>query len=162
MTFGCARAALDVPLEDAGLFVRPDHPRLGASPDALTQAPLRGIVEVKCPAHNVHEEIPAVYMAQIQGQMAICERDWCHFVSYHRTNGMRVFVVPRDDAYWAWMLPQLNAFVRCVDTRTAPLRRSQRERAEPPGAFWARMCRSHPLCAAAVDVRLVYNGGVLL
>jgi len=141
----CDHAALAIPLESAGLFVHPGYRRLGASPDALTQAPLHGIVEVKCPASKVHEGIPAWYMAQIQGQLAICEREWCDFVSYHRIKGMRVFRVRFDDAYWAWMLPRLNSFMHCVDTRTAPLRRSQSVATPPPpGAFW--FCR---VCARA-------------
>ncbi|MEO1169635.1 MAG: lambda exonuclease family protein [Pseudomonadota bacterium] len=66
-----------------------DHPVVdmsGASPDGLVGDD--GLVEIKCPNTATHIDtlqgsaIPTKYFAQMQWQMACCERDWCDFASF--------------------------------------------------------------------------------
>ena len=79
----------------------------GVSPDGLIGTD--GMIEIKSPTPPAHREYmalkkePTTYTAQIQGQLWVCERAWCDFVSYHpefpenaRLVVRRVF---RDDAY---------------------------------------------------------------
>ena len=88
---------------DCGLFVCEDKQFLGASPDLLIECSCcgKGVLEIKCPYSIVNEEptpsnLPYLilnnnqvtlkqndqYYAQVQGQMAITKRSWCHFMVY--------------------------------------------------------------------------------
>lgn len=79
----------------------------GASPDGLVGED--GLIEIKCPNTATHietlkrKEIPAQYMAQVQGQMWITRRKWCDFVSFdpRLPKNAQLFIkrVPRDDEY---------------------------------------------------------------
>lgn len=79
----------------------------GVSPDGLVDA--NGMTEFKCPTEGVHREYmqrkdePPEYRAQIQGQLWVCEREWCDFASYHpdfpENAQLIVRRVFRDDAY---------------------------------------------------------------
>lgn len=57
----------------------------GCSPDGM---PLDGLLEIKCPETKTFmrwvmaDKVPTEHMAQIQGQLWICEKDWCDFVAY--------------------------------------------------------------------------------
>ena len=85
----------------SGLVVDPQYPFLGASPDALIECCCcdgKGIVEIKCPFsskdHHPSElhklknsflnEIGLCqnhkYFTQVQGQLAICRKEYCDFV----------------------------------------------------------------------------------
>jgi len=69
--------------DDAGLY--------GCSPDGLVDD--NGLVEFKCQIakkhvetllyYRKHEKCPTDFVAQTQGQMYICEREWCDLVFYH-------------------------------------------------------------------------------
>ena len=96
-----------------GLTVDPEYPYLGASPDGAVSCTYcgAGLLETKCPYkhrdehphHNIsdsnfclHRVAEAVqlktthnYYLQIQGQMAICKRDYCDFVCW-TVKGMHV------------------------------------------------------------------------
>jgi hypothetical protein len=69
-------------------FCRHDTLQIGASPDRLIDDD--GALEVKCPELLAHldymdlppGQAPTCYVAQVQGEMWICERRWCDFVSY--------------------------------------------------------------------------------
>ena len=91
---------------NAGLHVNPDFPHLGASPDATVNCECcgTGVVEIKCPfkhrdvhPHNVTD--PGFYLVrsddnelhlsqehdyyyQVQGQLAVCNVDYCDFVCW--------------------------------------------------------------------------------
>lgn len=67
-----------------------DHPSIdmaGGSPDGLIGSD--GMVEFKCPTQTVHYRyfrglpIPDEYMAQIQWNLAVTGRQWCHWVSFY-------------------------------------------------------------------------------
>lgn len=91
----------------------------GVSPDGLIGA--SGMIEIKSPTPPVHREYmalkkePATYTAQIQGQLWVCEREWCDFVSYQPEfpDNARLLVrrVFRDDAYIKNLEAQVIQFI---------------------------------------------------
>lgn len=60
---------------------------VGASPDGLIGED--GLLEIKSPAYNtiidylLDKRLPAQYVHQVQGQLLVTGRKWCHFVAYH-------------------------------------------------------------------------------
>ena len=104
---------------ETGFWPHLSHAWLGASPDGLVGRD--GLLEIKCPVHQLHTEVPDEYMAQVQGQLEVLDRDWCDFVSYWRD---RVLVVRvwRCDKYWRWLFERLqrwsNAGTGCSRGRT--------------------------------------------
>jgi putative phage-type endonuclease len=87
--------------------VHPQHIWLGATPDGLVGD--SGLLEIKCPMHRAHTELPPHYMAQVQGQLEIMDRAWCDFVSW-QPGRMVVIHVSRSREYWAWLYPLLERF----------------------------------------------------
>ena len=73
------------------------HGLIGASPDGKVIIPglegkdgggFSGLVEYKAPVHKMYDVkshaphgLPRSYMAQIQGQMAVCGAKWCDFMA---------------------------------------------------------------------------------
>lgn len=112
-----------------GLFINPNYPFLGASPDGLIGAD--AIVEVKCTfaaremnikpgkmfpflMNNDDGEIVVnprhKFFAQIQGQLAISQRLRCYFVVY-TFKQVSVTEVTFDEQVWNdSMLPKLQYF----------------------------------------------------
>ena len=83
---------------------------VGCSPDALlgtSDGP--GLLEVKClsPKHHVlalaywhkRRACPPDYVAQVQGQMLVCEREWVDLWFYHPDLVSHAVRVHRDDAF---------------------------------------------------------------
>lgn len=80
----------DVEIDRVG-FVTDDAKSMGCSPDGLIG--LDGMIEVKClkaenhittiQYYQKHHKCPTTYVQQVQGQMMICERDWCDLIFYH-------------------------------------------------------------------------------
>ena len=88
-------------VDSAGLFVNPESPHLGASPDALIccQCCGEGLLEIKCP-YSIKDSTPTLapyikvkddgfqldtkhnYYFQVQGQLAIFERTYCDFACW--------------------------------------------------------------------------------
>lgn len=144
---------METAVQPCGLFVYPEYGFLAASPDGLIASD--GIVEVKCPftakdmepseaakkynqRSQVHEP-PKLscshnYFYQVQGQLHITKRSFCHFVVC-TSKGIHVQRIERDNDFWKFrMLPQLIRFYRdcmlpeIVDprtTRSMPIRRPQ-------------------------------------
>ena len=92
---------------------------IGASPDALIGDD--GLLEIKCPKSVTQiqraalGEFPSEYTAQVQGQIWVCEREWCDFVSFDpRIRGdasyfkIRVF---RDDEFINDMAMKIDQFI---------------------------------------------------
>lgn len=94
---------------EVGFIPHPKHRQVGASPDGLigkdggweAKCPLTPAVHLKTLLHGM----PAEHMAQCQGGMWVCEREWWDFVSYHPKfpPAMRLYRqrIPRDDKYIA-------------------------------------------------------------
>ncbi|XP_075556529.1 uncharacterized protein LOC142588576 [Dermacentor variabilis] len=140
-------------VQPCGLFVDQEYGFLAASPDGLVGSD--GILEVKCPftakemepceaakKFNQRSQIlepPALsnshrYYYQVQGQLNITKRSFCHFVVY-TSKGIHVQRIEREESFWKLkMLPFLIRFYRdcllpeIVDpriTRSMPIRRPQ-------------------------------------
>ena len=72
-------------------FVTDDLKRYGCSPDRLVGED--GLLEIKCQIAKEHIKSleyyakngkpPTTYIAQIQGQMLVCEREWVDLMFYH-------------------------------------------------------------------------------
>lgn len=95
-------------------FVLSDH-GYGCSPDGLISA--NGMAEIKCPKPSTHvgyvldAKLPTTYKPQVQGQLLVCERDWCDFISYLPGAKPMVIRVERDEAYISLLHEALCEFV---------------------------------------------------
>lgn len=88
-------------------FVGMDNGFIGVSPDSFSGDD--GLLEIKCPKTTTQIErflspkLPSTYKAQVQGQMWVCEKEWCDFVSFDpRINGEAGYIcvrVERDEEY---------------------------------------------------------------
>ncbi len=100
-------------VDDAGFYVHPEHDWLGASPDGFIGKD--GLLEIKCPfslrdggIFKKIEEQPHYY-AQVQVQLAVTGRDWCHFYQW-APHGTRTEVVEFNPGWWSENLPRLREF----------------------------------------------------
>lgn len=108
-------------VQETGFWVHPEHDWLGCSPDGIVVGTC-DLVEFKCPFNGqVHPAVPAHYMAQIQGQLAITGAIWCDFVSWTPAD-MSVIGVAYESGYWAWMFPMLEEFMDYVRRDVEPPR----------------------------------------
>lgn len=93
---------------------------IGCSPDLLVGE--KGLAEIKCPASKeLYPAIPPYYMAQMQGQMEVTNRDWCDFVVWTPTK-LSVTHVPRSAEYWEWMYERIAEFWMYVQAGVEPPR----------------------------------------
>ncbi len=94
--------------------------KYGASPDGLVvdrATGEEGLLEVKCLWSRRHKrqlapltKCPNRYFAQVQGQMEVCDREWCDLVLWV-PHAVRILRVPRDRAFWRDELgPAVAAF----------------------------------------------------
>lgn len=82
--------------------------RIGALVDDI--AGEEGLVEYKCP-DIFYDDVKPIYMAQIQGEMAILGRKWCDYVVFCIPESK--FYVKRilfDKDYWDKLYSQIVAF----------------------------------------------------
>lgn len=128
-------------VEATGLWTDGDA-RYGASPDGLVvdgATGERGLLEVKCHFfRRRNRSLPAMrtaprgYLAQIQGQLAVCGADWCDLACWIPRNSrgpnLRILRVFRDAEYWADIEPRLRAFSADLAAARAAL-----EGPAPPG-----------------------------
>jgi hypothetical protein len=111
----------DYDVEQVG-FVTDDDQCLGCSPDGIIGND--GLVEMKClKAENhikallyykKHKKCPPDYIQQTQGQILICEREWCDLVFYHPDLPQLVIRQMRDDHLQVLLL---SAVVQVIDMR---------------------------------------------
>ncbi|CAG9771483.1 unnamed protein product [Ceutorhynchus assimilis] len=117
----------NVTVDRCGLFIDPNHPFLGASPDGLIGE--KGIIEVKClpsiKGKLVESEVPHCYSIinneitlkqnhnyfyQVQGQLNITNRDFCDFVIC-TDDDFHIERINIDRELWSTtMLPKLTTF----------------------------------------------------
>lgn len=108
-----------------GLLLHPEHPDdIGASPDGVGMS--SGFcLEIKCPMSRPIDAVPPQYIPQVQTQMQVMGCEACVFVQYKpetlwTRREFTAFLVHRDDAWWARVLPQILEFNREVrETREA-------------------------------------------
>ena len=104
-------------------FVTDDLQRYGCSPDGLVGAD--GLVEIKCletKAHvkallyfAKHQKTLPKYIAQTQGQIFICEREWCDSLFYHPHLPMLVIRQFPDPDFVRGLKIQLAAVIQDRD-----------------------------------------------
>jgi hypothetical protein len=116
---------------DCAVCVFADYKWLGASPDGLVGS--IGLLEIKCPVYQIHQQVPDDYMCQIQGQLEMCDRQWCDFVSFHGGK-LAVIRVARSREYWDWMLQRLQHFWACVQMDIGPSENPNPDEGVPPPA----------------------------
>jgi len=105
---------------------------IGASPDALVynstgERPIV-LAEYKAPVYKMYTQctlqphgVPRVYMAQVQGQMSVCEMPWCDFmVVCEATREMSLQRIHFSPHYRASVRPRLRHF--CLIVQTARVR----------------------------------------
>ena len=111
-------------------FVKTDNPMIGCSPDGLIGD--NGLVEFKCPKTTTQIEtflagsMPAGHRPQVQGQLWVCEREWCDFVSFDpRIDGVSGFFLERiyrDEKYIKELSEACDAFCNELLELTEKLR----------------------------------------
>lgn len=95
---------------------------LGCTPDGFAGDV---VVEAKCPASmNLYGGVPDHYMAQVQGQMYICEKSLAHFVVW-TPDETEIYIVEKNDEYVLEMLALLEDFKQYVDSDTEPKRKKK-------------------------------------
>lgn len=109
-------------VEDTSLWLH-DEIEAGASPDGLVGKD--GCLEIKCPNTATHLEtlrsgkVPRQYVAQVQGQMWITDRQWCDFVSFdpRLPENAQIFItrVYRDDTYIQQLEHEIIEFLKEVE-----------------------------------------------
>lgn len=91
---------------------------IGCSPDGLVDRD--GLLELKCPNSTTHlqtildDKMQTKYKPQVQGQMWVCDRKWCDYVSFDPRMEDRPFFckrIERDDDYIADLEKAVNQFV---------------------------------------------------
>ena len=108
-------------------FVERDE-YVGCSPDGLVGND--GLVEIKCPNSATHIKyvmagsFPSTYRTQVQGQLWVCERQWCDFVSFDprlEHSFYYKFRVERDDKYIKELESKIDIFVTEMKTELEKL-----------------------------------------
>jgi len=102
---------------------------IGASPDAKVyqNGTFVGLAEYKAPVYSmyrniegVHHIIPRSHMAQVQGQMAVCDAPWCDYVAVCTSTEeialLRVHFAPR---YWSSVSAMLKNFCNILQVRSS-------------------------------------------
>lgn len=106
-----------------GFVLHPEHAWLGGSPDFLIDED--GIGEIKCPFSMVrYPEVPAHYMAQVQGLLEITNRSYCDFVCW-TPEAMSVTRIQRSPDYWGWLHIKLADFWCWVAANLEPPRQAK-------------------------------------
>ncbi len=124
-------------VKECGLIVNQNYPHLGSSPDGLLSCSCgrsecgEGVLEIKCPytLRHVHPMEAAKdksffcelvnnkvclkkrhsYHYQVQGQMAICRRQYCDFFVWTLA-GHSCERIEFDPIFWAECEQKLNSF----------------------------------------------------
>ena len=119
--------------ESAGLHVNPNFPHLGASPDGVVTCECcgTGVLEIKCPfkyrhlhPHSitdpgfclVHSSDSGVHLShehdyyyQVQGQLAVCDVEYCDFICWTPL-GFHHERILTDSQFFATVKPVLDRF----------------------------------------------------
>ena len=93
-------------------FIR--NGNVGCSPDSLIGSD--GILEVKTKEPHVLADvilkggIPSIHVAQCQGALWVCEREWLDFVAYWPRMPLYIHRVKRDDKYIKNLASEIDRF----------------------------------------------------
>jgi hypothetical protein len=106
----------DCEVEEVGFVLADDG--YGCSPDGMVEG---GLVEIKCPKPSTHvgyvldAKIPTTYKPQVQGQLLVCQREWCDFISYLPGAKPMVIRVERDEDYIKTLHDSLVDFIGVME-----------------------------------------------
>ncbi len=111
---GAWEFASELTAEPVG-FITTDDGQIGCSPDRLVGED--GLLEIKCPAPQTQvsyivDGMPAEYIPQVQGQLFVTGRKWCHWFAYHPFVPHVSIVVERHEEYIANLAEALDGFVK--------------------------------------------------
>lgn len=108
----------DAIVEQVG-FVTDDDMRYGCSPDGFINS--FGLVESKCLKsenhikallyYGKHKKCPPDYVQQTQGQIMVCEREWCDLMFYHPDLPKLVIRQYRNDALQTLLLSAIDQVI---------------------------------------------------
>jgi hypothetical protein len=97
-------------------FCTTDDGRVGASPDGMVGDD--GQLEIKCPKAETHvgylfstEGVAGAYKPQVQGQLYVCEREWCDTISYYPGMPEALIRTQRDEQFIATLRDELEGFL---------------------------------------------------
>jgi len=100
---------------------------IGITPDGFTDK----YIEAKCPySHNIPDEVPPHYMAQIQTGMQITGFGQAHLV-YWTPERLVVFEVARSAEYWEQIFPLMVKFYECLKNGEPPKRSKKPKLIQP-------------------------------
>jgi len=98
---------LDKSGADQQFIICSDNGWMGCTPDGFHNDTL---IEIKCPhSLNLYPDVPAHYMPQVQGQMAIANKHECHFICW-TPDDFAVWEVEFHREYWEQELELLAKF----------------------------------------------------
>lgn len=114
----------NVIVREVGIATPKWDPRIAASLDGEVEG-TNGSIEIKCPfrmyapLYEQKEDMSHIYpshYAQMQGGMAICEKDWCDYIVYSQAEQeMYVERVYRNKHYWDNILyPRICSFLDAI------------------------------------------------
>jgi hypothetical protein len=113
-------------------FCTDDHELYGASPDSMVQGYTSaertelhsdgtGLLEIKCLKASRHvgvlvfydrnSKLPSDYLMQPQGQMLVCERDWCDVLFWHPELPPLMVRQRPDDKIFGTLRHQIDACI---------------------------------------------------
>lgn len=101
--------------EQVGMVYKDKLKLVSCSPDALVGD--SGLWENKAPAPHTHvgyllkESLPNQYIPQVQGQMWVCDREWCDFMSYCPGMPPMIVRVNRDNKFIESLSSEVERFV---------------------------------------------------
>ena len=99
--------------------------KAGCSPDGYVGED--GLIEIKCPKASslvgyYGKPCPSKYVPQVQGQLWICEREWCDFYAYHPDLLPCIIRVERDEKYIKLLAEAVAEFNEYLDKRKKALK----------------------------------------
>jgi hypothetical protein len=114
----------DVEKMEAVGFVLRDDRRVGCSPDHFVDD--SGLLEIKVPAADTHiayllDEQGIGYKCQVQGQLWLCEREWCDTLSWHPELPAALVRQYRDEKFIVALSDAVTQFLQMIDDMKAKL-----------------------------------------
>ncbi len=106
-------------VQKVGFITPADGEMYGCSPDGLVGED--AVIEVKCPmpstmvAYSASGDLPSEYRLQVQGELWVTGRRWCHFYVWHPEIEPLHLVVERDEATQRALDVAIPQFLALVD-----------------------------------------------
>tara|TARA_R110000796_G_scaffold99184_1_gene207103 strand:- start:1536 stop:2138 length:603 start_codon:yes stop_codon:yes gene_type:complete len=108
-------------------FIKHSNLEAGVSPDGLVGDD--GGLEIKCPSPSWHcaylrsGDLPAKYVAQVQGCLWITNRSWWDFMSYHEEMRSMIVRVWRDEDFIRNLAIEVGGAVATIQSEVNRIRK---------------------------------------